>query len=268
MATAGPVWRSRSARVWRIYHSVGLHEIVVVAVAFLVYFAIRGLVVGRAGEAVANGYAIIDFEQRIGLYHELAMQSWIIDHYYLIKALNWVYFWGHGPLVIVVAIWLYIRHRRAYLLARNAFLASGVIAVVMYWAWPLAPPRLMPFEGFIDTMAVYDRVGYNAQETQAFVNPYAAMPSLHFGWSLLLGFILIWVVRGPLAWAAGITWAVAMFFAVTMTANHYIVDAIAGAIVSFAGLGIALVIERYREPVFDALEARLFGEVPPLGPGG
>jgi hypothetical protein len=268
MATAETAWRRRSATLWRIYHNVGLHEVVVVVVAFLVYFFIRGLVVGRGGEAIANGYAIIDFERDFGLYWEHELQSWIIDNYYLIKALNWIYFWGHMPVIIVVAIWLYIRHRRAYVLARNAFLASGVIAVVMYWAWPVAPPRLMPFAGFIDTMAVYDKVGYNAQETKAFVNPYAAMPSLHFGWSLLLGFLFIWVVKGRLAWAAGILWPVAMFFAVVMTAIHYVVDAIAGAIVSFAGLGVALLIERYREAVFKAIEARLFGEARAPGPAG
>ena len=159
--------------------------------------------------------------------------------------MNWVYFWGHMPLVILLAVWLYIWHRRAYRLTRNAFLASGAIAVVIYGLYPVAPPRLIPFAGFIDTMAAFDRVGYNAQEAEAWVNEYAAVPSLHFGWSMLLGVVVAVVGKHPLAWAFGAIWPAAMFFSVVLTGNHFIVDAVAGAVVSFAGLGVAFAIERW-----------------------
>jgi hypothetical protein len=184
--------------------------------AFLVYFYIRGLVVGRADEAVTRGIDLIALEQRLGFYWELEMQSWILGHYWAIKVMNWVYFWGHMPLVILAAFWLYVWHRRAYRLSRNAFLASGAIGVVMYALLPSRPaPRTDA--GFIDTMAVYDRVGYNAQETEAFVNPYAALPSLHFGWSLLLGFVVFQVTHFPALKLLAMIWPVAMFFAVVMT---------------------------------------------------
>ncbi len=238
-----PAWRSRLAATWRFTGRIGLHEVVVVVVAFLIYFSIRGMVVDKVGEALANAFDVIDAEQRLGIYRELTMQSWVLDHYWAIRLLNWVYFWGHMPLIIVLAVWLYVRHRRAYLLTRNAFLASGAIGVLMYWQLPVAPPRLIPFGGFVDTMAAFDRVGYNAQETQAFVNPFAAMPSLHFGWSLLLGGVVAWVGRNPLALAFAFAWPVAMFFAVVLTGNHFILDAVAGGAVSFAGLGIARLLE-------------------------
>lgn len=243
--TGSPAIRTQAVRAWQFSHRVGLHEIAVVVVSFLIYFFIRGAVVDRAGEALARGINIIELEQQLGIYRELTMQSWILDHYWMIKTMNWIYFWGHMPMVIVLAVWLYTRHRRAYRITRNAFLASGAIGVVLYWMFPVAPPRLIPFAGFIDTMAQFDRVGYNAQEARAFVNPYAAIPSLHYGWSLLLGAIVAWVGRNPLAWVFGAVWPVAMFFAVVMTGNHFILDAVAGAIVSFAGLGIALAIERW-----------------------
>ena len=233
-------------RAWQLSARVGLHEIVVVVSAFLVYFLIRGLVVGRAGEAMVRGFNVIDLEQRLHIYWELEMQSWILDHYWMIKVMNGLYFWGHMPLIIVTAGWLYARHRPAYRLARNAFLASGAIGVVIYWVFPVAPPRLIPFGGFIDTMAAFDRVGYNAQETQAFVNEFAAIPSLHFGWSLLLGVIVAYEGKRPAFWVLGAIWPIAMFFSVIMTGNHFILDTVAGGIVSFAGLGIAWLILRYQ----------------------
>lgn len=237
-------WWAGLARAWRTSQRLGLQEAAIVVVAFLIYFYVRGMVVDRAGLALANGYDIIALERRLRIYEELRMQSWILDSYALIKVMNWIYFWGHMPVVIVFAIWLYAWHRPTYRLVRNAFLASGAIAVVIYAIYPVAPPRLIPFGGFVDTMAVFDRVGYNAQEVSAFVNPYAAVPSLHFGWALLLGSVVARIARNPLLKVAGAAWPVAMFFAIVTTGNHFIFDAVAGGIVSFAGLGIAFALDR------------------------
>lgn len=235
---------TRGERAWQWTARWGIQELVLVVAAFLVYFAARAAVVSRASDALLNAHDIIELERTLGMYWELQMQAWILDSYVAIRVMNWVYFWGHMPLVIVFAIWLYFTHRRHYWLVRNAFLASGAVAVVIYATYPLAPPRLVPFEGFVDTMALFDRVSYQAQETQAFVNPYAAMPSLHFGWSLLLGAVVAWVGRTPLSIAFGVAWPVAMFFSIVLTGNHFILDAVAGAIVSFAGLVIAVGLER------------------------
>jgi PAP2 superfamily len=237
--------RDRLRALWRGTERIGLHEAVVVAAAFLVYFFIRGAVVDRAGEALGRGLDLIQLERDLGIYWELEMQSWILDSKPAIKILNWIYFWGHMPVIIAAAVYLYVRHRPAYFLVRNAFLASGAIGVLLYWAYPVAPPRLIPFAGFIDTMAAFDRFGYQAQETQAFVNPYAAVPSLHFGWAMLLGGVVAWVGRSRKSLVAlGVVWPVAVFFAIIMTGNHFILDAVAGAVVSLAGLGIAYAVHR------------------------
>ena len=147
-----------------------------VVLAFLVYFIIRGAVVNRAGEAIAHGLSVIHLEQRLGIYWEPDLQSSIVDRYWMVKTANWIYFWAHMPLIVVGAVWLYIRHRPAYHLTRNAFLASGAIGVVIYALYPVAPPRLIPIAGFIDTMRLFDKVGYQTEELGAFVNPYAAVP--------------------------------------------------------------------------------------------
>lgn len=224
---------------------LGLQEIAVVVGAFLVYFLIRGAVVDRADEAIARAEDLVRLQGALGLNWELEMQSWILGQYWLIKTMNWIYFWGHMPVIVIFAVYLYVRHRHEYYLTRNAFLASGAIAVVIYWLLPVAPPRLLPELGLIDTMAIYDRVGYNAQEASAFVNQYAAVPSLHFGWSLLLGLVVARVGKHPVAWVLGFAWPIAMFFSVIMTGNHFVLDAVAGGIVCCAGWGIAILIDRW-----------------------
>lgn len=236
---------SFSARVWRTTEKYGLHEVVVVVVSFLVYFLIRGSVVSRVGDAVIRGFDVIRLEQRLGFYWELTMQGWIIDHYWLIKVMNWIYFWGHMPLIIVFAVWLWVWHRRTYTLMRNAFLISGAIGVVIYWLFPVAPPRLIPFTGFVDTMAVFDKFGYDAQETKAFVNEFASVPSLHFGWSMLIGLAVFWVGRQWWLKVFGLAWPVAMFFSVVMTGNHFIFDTMTGAVVCMIGLGLAWELDRW-----------------------
>ena len=252
--------RKHAGWLWRLTSRVGLHEAVVVVVAFLIYFMIRGAVVDRAGEAMVRAFDVIAFEQQLGIYRELQMQSWIVDSYWLIKVMNWIYFWAHMPVIVVVAVWLYVTNRRTYMLTRNAFLASGAIGVVIYAMFPVAPPRLIPMGGFVDTMAVFDRVGYQAQEVKAFVNPFAAIPSLHFGWSLLMGLVIFKVAKFRVVKALGLVWPVAMFFAVVMTGNHFIIDAVAGAVVSLAGLGIAFGIQRYGPVLVEVARTRVRGE--------
>lgn len=243
-------------RSWAVTGRYGLHEAVMVVLAFLVYFSIRAAVVSRASLALDNAEEIIELERKLWLYHELSMQAWILDSRPAIRIANWVYFWGHMPLVVAFAVWLYFQHRHTYRLVRNAFLASGAIAIVIYATYPLAPPRLMPLEGFIDTMAMFDRVSYNAQETQAFVNPYAAMPSLHFGWSMLLGGAVALVGARKTLVVFGIGWPVAMFLSIVVTGNHFILDAVAGAIVALAGLGAAIALERVRPAIAAKLATR------------
>ncbi len=267
MAISARAARTRAARSWRFTQQAGLHEAVVVVVAFLVYFYIRGAVVDRAGEALANGLDVIALERALGVYWELEMQFWILDHYWAIRAMNWIYFWGHMPVIVGFAVYLWLRHRPTYTLIRNAFLASGAIAVVIYALYPVAPPRLIPLAGYVDTMAIFDRVGYQAQEAQAFVNPYAAIPSLHVGWAMLLGGVAAWVGRGhALIVLVGVLWPVAMLFSIVMTANHFLLDAVAGAVVSLAGLGIAYALRRGAPRMrrgLVAVRARFTGARPP-----
>src|SRR3990172_1654826 len=141
-------WRS-GARVVRSLGRQDLIEGLLVGLAFLLYFLVRGNVVERANEAMERGVAIIRLEQQWGIFWELEMQAWVLSSEVLIKLWNNIYFWGHFPVIIALGFWLYLFRRRCYTLLRNALLLSGGVALVIYTLFPVAPPRFMPQWGFV-----------------------------------------------------------------------------------------------------------------------
>ncbi|HEY8489503.1 MAG TPA: phosphatase PAP2 family protein [Dehalococcoidia bacterium] len=225
-----------------------LAEFGLVTVAFLLYFLVRGAVVDRADEALSNARDLVALEQQLGFYWEPAWQAPVLRHELLIRLANLVYFWFHFPLICVVGLWLYHQQRIHYTLTRNALLISGAVGLVIYNLYPVAPPRYLPELGLVDTMAVYSRVNYEMQETRWFVNPYAAVPSLHFGWNLLLG-IGVFLATRNLWWRIfAVIMPAGMFWAIVVTGNHFIIDAVIGGAVCLAGLAAAAALHRWSPP--------------------
>jgi hypothetical protein len=242
-----------------------LLEAGLVAAGFLAYFGVRGAVIDRPATAYWNARDIIELARSLGIFWEYEVHKALLGNLSLVQAMNIIYFWLHFPLIIVFGIWCYYRRRSHYTRLRDAFLASGAISLIVYWLYPVAPPRALPelaarFEpnapeyvrGFVDTMQVYLGYAYQTQETGAFVNPYAAMPSLHFGWDMLLGMGIIWVFwRTRLRWVAvpvGLFLPISQVFAITVTANHFFLDALAGAVVSALGVLISVALHRWAYP--------------------
>ncbi len=253
-----------------------LLEAALVAFAFLLYFLVRGSVIDRPHDAFQNALDVIDAERRLGIFWEPHMQEWIIGNNFLIQASNYVYFWLHFPLIIAFGVVLYIFDRRKYTFLRDAFLASGAISLIIYGLYPVAPPRLLlelakefhvvldaDLQAFVDTMNVHLGYGYQAQSMRPFVNPYAAVPSLHFGWDFLLGIGIIWAFRRyPFVWPLGIALPVMQIFAIAVTANHYFLDAVAGMGVALLGLAIAVVLHRWAYAPLGRLAKRVPWLVP------
>jgi hypothetical protein len=251
-----------------------LLEATVVAIAFLLYFAVRGSVVDRPAAAFDNALEVIKVQRELGFFWEADMQEWVLGNLFLVQAANIVYFWLHFPLIVTFGIYLYIRDRHRYTILRDAFLASGAISLIVYVLYPVAPARLLPelavelntplpeeLQGFVDTMQIYLGYAYQSQETGAFVNPYAAMPSLHFGWDFLLGLGLIWIFRKPWAIVLGVTLPVMQIFAISVTANHYFLDAFGGMIVSLMGIPIAVALQRWFYPRLSRFMRARFGRL-------
>ena len=164
-----------------------LRELGLVGAAALLYFLVRGAVQDRVAEAFARARALLELEQTLGLAWELAVHEAALSANLVVDLANAVYFWGHMPLLIVLALWLWFRDRATWRWLRAALVVSALLGIVCYVVWPTAPPRLMPELGYIDTLASRAAASYQAQEVGPFVNPYAALPSLHVGWALLAG---------------------------------------------------------------------------------
>lgn len=247
-----------------------IYEIALVAVAFLLYFVVRGSVVQRDDEALRHALDIIDLQTRLGFWWEPTLNEAILDHSFLIQFFDAIYFWMDFPLIVAIGLWMYFSGRRhQYTIARDALLASGAIALVVYHLYPVMPPRLLPPEyGFVDTLAEYNHLAYQAQSTEFFVNPYAAMPSLHFGWALLVGGVLFWTTGNWFARALAISLPVAQFTSILFTANHYILDAMAGGVVALMGLLVAMALQRWGYAGFQRLVNRFAPPEPASSPAG
>jgi hypothetical protein len=216
-------------------------EVLLLACTLPLYYLVRGITQTQVDEAVARGADIIRLEQSLGVFWEVEMQSWILSYGWLVKFLNNFYLFGHLPVIGALALWLYFWHRPQYLFMRNAFLISGAIALFFYVNFPTAPPRLLPASmgfGFVDTVvAQYEES--RPLTPGWFVNEYAAFPSMHFGWNLLVGIAVWTATRNPVLRAFAVVMPLVMFGDIVLTANHYFIDAVAGAVVMVLGIVLA-----------------------------
>ena len=217
-------------------------QIVLVTAAALFYFAVRGLTEGDVDAAVENGQSLLDLEARFGLAMERSAQEWLIERRSLVTVANWVYIWGHWPVIIASLVWLARRRHDDFVLLRNALFASGAIGLVLFAVYPVAPPRLLP-DAYVDTVTLYSE-SYRVLQPPALVNKYAAMPSLHFGWNLLVGIFLVRTATRSGLRMFGLIGPMLMAAAVVLTGNHYVVDVLVGGSVALLGLAIATGVSR------------------------
>jgi hypothetical protein len=228
----------------RAYRDAG--ELVLVALAFLLYFVVRANVIDRPDLALANAGRIFDVEKTLALFHEPWLQGQALESRLITRLFNFDYFWLDFPLIACLGLLMYFTRRRHYTFTRDAILFSGACALVCYALFPVAPPRLVPTTGVIDTLQAFNNLSYQAQSTSFFVNPYAAMPSLHVGWALLLAIgvgrayganrlVLVLVLIHPLSqWTATV-----------VTGNHYILDGCGGIVAASLGLVYATAMQRW-----------------------
>jgi len=224
-------------------------ELLLLGSALSLYYLVRGLSHERVAVAFDHANQLIDLEKTLGIFWEADLQDRVLSYGWLVDALNAMYLYGHLPVIFVVAVWLYFWHRPQYLLMRNAFLISGVIGLIVYATFPVAPRRLMTEFGFTDP--VFSQYGVSRVANPWFLrNEYAAVPSLHFGWNLLAA-VSLWLASRDVALRSfAVLMPLTTLAAIVLTANHYILDAVAGLLAVAVGMAIALVVRslvlRYR----------------------
>ena len=228
-------------------------EAALVAVALLAYFGVRLLARDQGADALANAAAVLRFESALGLARELPLQDALLSHVRLVRLLNWVYTWGYWPVLAASLCYLYVRRRQVYRCLRSALVLSGVIGLIIFLSFPVAPPRLTAM-GVVDTIQRYDPGYQEVAHPSRFTNQYAAMPSFHFGWNLLCGVCLAMTLRRRGLRALMLTLPLVMGLAIIVTGNHYVVDALAGGALSLLGLALC-------ERVLPARRGAVAGEV-------
>jgi membrane-associated phospholipid phosphatase len=211
-----------------------VREISLIALAIFTYFAVRNMTAGSPGVAFENARRVVRFEDGSGLDWEHGAQALTVRSDTLVDLANWIYIWGHWPVILTTALVLFLFRRERYFLLRNTLFLSGAIGFLFFALFPVAPPRLMDL-GLLDTVTTESHA-YRALQPPGLTNQYAAFPSLHAGWNVLIGIVLFTTTTAIVVRVFAIALPVAMSFAVVATANHYVVDVAAGIAVVLVGL--------------------------------
>jgi hypothetical protein len=212
----------------------------------------RGGAVGQRAEAFANAAAITDFERSTGTFFEPDLQSALLSHQWIIDVANFMYMNSHFVITTGFLVWLYIYRNSSFYFVRNMFMVAMALALVGYTLVPTAPPRLFPEDGFVDTITAYAQVNHDSGLVKLFVNPYAAIPSMHCAFALMIGITGALISRHAVTRAFWCVYPLMVFFVVVVTANHYWVDAAAGALVAaLAALTAREVLARFRPAVWS-----------------
>ncbi|MEU6103352.1 phosphatase PAP2 family protein [Streptomyces flaveolus] len=216
-----------------------VRELLLVAGLFLVYKFGRRLATGHTVEAFRNAHHVWDWERALRLPDEGTVQSLLLHGDSLIHVANTYYATVHFPATVAFLVWLYLRRPAHYVWARRVLAAVTGAALVLHLAFPLAPPRMLGATGLIDTARVFGPSVYGPPRTDQLSNQFAAMPSLHFGWALMLavGMIVATRSRGRWLW---LLHPLVTLLVIVGTANHYWLD----VIVATALLGVALAVVR------------------------
>jgi membrane-associated phospholipid phosphatase len=202
------------------------------------YQVARGVADRDPTRAFANGWRVIDVEQRLAGLGELTLQGWTQSSRVLETLVSWTYWNSEFTVIGLALLWVYFRRNEAFTRFRNTILLANVLGLIGYVFLPTAPPRLFTSMGFTDTLSQFGGLNHGSGLVELASNPYAAMPSLHAADALIAGVILASVVRRPVWKAVWILWPAWVWFAVMATGNHFWLDVAAGILLALIALAI------------------------------
>jgi hypothetical protein len=210
---------------------------------YLLYNLVRWLVYGSAYQPgykpFGDAMKIIDLERVLHIFIEPSIQAWTASHTrWLMDIADWTYLNTHLVVTFLALMFIYLRRNDSFYFVRNMFMIAMLIALVCYAVYPTAPPRLLPEWGFTDSINQFTGIKVESGPGSAFLNLYAAVPSMHVCFAVMLG----WPMARLTAWRpAKVAWILYPFFitfVVVATANHYLTDAFLGALT--AGISAVL----------------------------
>lgn len=213
-----------------------LRQVSLFFAAYFAYRLVRGLVEGRATAAFQHAREVISIERATHLFIEPSVQAWASGSHLVMVSASWLYVNAQTSITVGALLYLYLRHNRSFYFVRNMFMIAMAIALIGYIVFPTAPPRFMPEWGFIDSVSDFTgvRVSHASGSMTALFNPYAAVPSMHVAFALMIGWPLARLVRHRAVRVAWFLYPFLMAFVIVVTANHFIADALLGALTAGA----------------------------------
>lgn len=223
-------------------------DLVLIGIGYLAYTVVRNALPHRGGLAFDNAAQIDALERNLHLDPERWVNSLVASERWLAHVCNYYYSILHFAVPIAVAIWLYRRHQSSARRLLSAWYIATALGLLGFWLFPLAPPRMT--SGFVDTLVAFGTWGgWGSGSLATISNQFAAMPSLHVAWAIWCAVVVLRLARRRWVRVLGAIYPVTTVFVILGTANHYLLDAVGGAVV--AGLGF-LIADRARSPAKPA----------------
>ena len=204
-------------------------EVISIGIGYALYSVIRVVAPHRFALSLDHASQLEDTEKSFGVFHELGFNEFLNRHADLGLLSAYYYATLHFVVTPLVLAWLWKRRSGVYGSLRSALVIATGVALVIYATWPLAPPRFA-IPGAVDTVLDHPILWASGHGVEGLINDLAAMPSLHVGWAVWCAAAVVAGFRTPwrhLAWA----YPIATTFVVVATANHYVLDAVGGALV-------------------------------------
>lgn len=237
----------RLPRGWAdVFRQLGLFVL-----ADICYETVRGIADGKHDVAFANGQRVIELERSTHTFFEPSVQAFFIPAQWAIDFANQVYMNSQFAITIAFLVWLYLFRNESFYFVRNMFMASMGLALIGYTLFPTAPPRLYPQYGFVDTITDFSNVNHDSALVKVFINPYAAVPSMHCAFALMIGATGFRVSRHWFTRAFWVIWPTLVVWVVIVTANHYWVDAALGGLVAATSALIAARLARAKPELWS-----------------
>jgi hypothetical protein len=225
-----------------------VRQVLLFLAALQLYQLTRGLVnhPEAASAAFQHARELIGIERTLNIFVEPSVQAFTAGQQWLLDATSWMYINAQTSVTIGALAWLYFRRNDSFYFVRNMFLVAFGVALIGYSVFPTAPPRFFPEWGFFDAVSDFTSVPQDSVTINHLFNPYAAVPSMHVAFALMIGVPLARLVRWrPLKvfWAA---YPLLVVFVIVATANHFIADAVLGAVAAGIGALAAWALARTR----------------------
>jgi hypothetical protein len=199
--------------------------------AYQGYSLVRGFAdePGVAATAFDNARGIISLERTLGLFVEPSVQAWSSGSGVLIDAASWMYINAQTTVTVGALVWIYLMRNQSFYFVRNMMMTAMIIALVGYILYPTAPPRFFPEWGFLDSVSEFTGVEPASDGVNAMFNPYAAVPSMHVAFALMIGWSLAQLVTNRVARTFWWAYPFLVSYVIVATGNHFVMDGILGA---------------------------------------